>query len=77
MADEIEKWLEAQEFQVALDEKGRIVDYLEPEKKRDNKPEERVRQKTSHILHEEYGYPKSRFMRDPSTLAPIKSVLTL
>ena len=66
MADEIEKWLEAQEFQVALDEKGRIVDYLEPEKKRDNKPEERVRQKTSHILHEEYGYPKIQMAHERS-----------
>jgi type I restriction enzyme M protein len=58
MAAEIDKWLEAQEFQVPLNEKGQIVDYLEPEKTRENKPEERVRQKTTHILHEEMGYPK-------------------
>ncbi|EKF9294661.1 N-6 DNA methylase [Vibrio cholerae] len=58
MSAEIDKWLEAQEFQVPLNEKGLIVDYLEPEKTRENKPEERVRQKTTHILHEEMGYPK-------------------
>jgi len=58
MAAEIDKWLEAQEFQVPLNEKGQIVDYLEPDKTRENKPEERVRQKTTHILHEEMGYPK-------------------
>jgi type I restriction enzyme M protein len=58
MSAEIDKWLEAQEFQVPLNEKGLIVDYLEPEKTRENQPEERVRQKTTHILHEEMGYPK-------------------
>ncbi|MEZ8996416.1 N-6 DNA methylase [Vibrio sp. 10N.222.54.A1] len=58
MSIEIDKWLEAQEFQVPLNEKGQILDYIEPAKPRENKPEERVRQKTSHILHEEMGYPK-------------------
>lgn len=58
MSVEIDKWLEAQEFQVPLNEKGRIIDYLDPQVTRDNKPEERVRQKTTHILHEEMGYPK-------------------
>lgn len=58
MSAEIDKWLEAQEFQVPLNEKGQIVDYLEKDKTRENKPEERVRQKTTHILHEEMGYPK-------------------
>ncbi|HHX8647261.1 hypothetical protein EEA47_11695 [Vibrio alginolyticus] len=58
MSTEIDKWLEAQEFQVPLNEKGQILDYLEPTKPRENKPEERVRQKTSHILHEEMGYSK-------------------
>lgn len=58
MSIDIDKWLEAQEFQVPLNEKGQIVDYLEPDKTRENKPEERVRQKTTHILHEEMGYPK-------------------
>lgn len=58
MSAEIDKWLEAQEFHVPLNEKGEIIDYLDPEKSRENKPEERVRQKTTHILHEEMGYPK-------------------
>lgn len=58
MASEIDKWLEAQEFNVPLNEKGEIIDYLDPEKTRENKPEERVRQKTSHILNEEMAYPK-------------------
>jgi len=55
---EIERWVESQEYQVQLDSKGRIIDYLQPEIARENKPEERIRQKTAHILHEEYGYPK-------------------
>lgn len=59
MSAEIDKWLEAQEFQVPLNEKGQILDYLDPAKTRDNKPEERIRQKTTHILHEEMGYPKA------------------
>ena len=55
---EIEKWVESQEYQVQLDSQGRIIDYLDSDITRDNKPEERIRQKTAHILHEEYGYPK-------------------
>ncbi len=55
---EIEKWVESQEYQVQLDSLGKIIDYLNPEITRDNKPEERIRQKTAHILHKEYGYPK-------------------
>lgn len=57
MSLEIDKWLEAQEFQVPLNEKGQILDYLDPAKTRENKPEERIRQKTTHILHKEMGYP--------------------
>ena len=59
MSENFDSWLEAQEFQVPLDESGRIIDYLDPEKRRENKPEERVCQKTVKILHEELGYPKS------------------
>lgn len=55
---EIDKWLEAQEYQVQLDVNGKIIDYLDPEIRRENKPEERIRQKTISILHQEYGYPK-------------------
>lgn len=66
MSSEIDKWLEAQEFQVPLNEKGQIVDYLEPDKTRENRPEERVRQKTTHILHEEMGYPKELIAHERS-----------
>jgi len=55
---EIEKWVESQEYQVQLDSQGKIIDYLDSEITRENKPEERIRQKTAHILHQEYGYPK-------------------
>lgn len=55
---EIEKWVESQEFQVQLDSQGRIIDYLDSEITRENRPEERIRQKTAYILHGEYGYPK-------------------
>ena len=66
MSAEIDKWLEAQEFQVPLNEKGQIVDYLDPKVSRENKPEERVRQKTTHILHEEMGYPKELIAHERS-----------
>ena len=66
MSAEIDKWLEAQEFQVPLNEKGQIVDYLDPKISRENKPEERVRQKTTHILHEEMGYPKELIAHERS-----------
>lgn len=55
---DLDKWLEAQEYQVSLDSQGKIIDYLNSEIKRENKPEERIRQKTVHILHKELGYPK-------------------
>ena len=51
-------WLEAQEFELTLDSNGKIIDYLNPEIKRENTPEERVRQKIVQILHGELGYPK-------------------
>lgn len=56
--NEIEKWVESQEYQVQLDSQGKIIDYLDSETTRENKPEERIRQKTAHILHQEYGFPK-------------------
>lgn len=64
MTSEVDVWLEAQEFQVSLDEQGRIIDYLDNDKRRENKPEERIRQKTTHILHEEYGYPANQLAHE-------------
>lgn len=57
MAD-IDQWLDSQEFQIALDGDGKIIDFLEPEKSRPNTPEERIRQKMGQILHHELNYPK-------------------
>ena len=42
---------------VRLDASGRIVDFLDPSKTREDKPEERVRQEYVRTLVEEYGYP--------------------
>ena len=50
MAD-IDSWVEAQEFQITLDAKGRIIDCLDNEIKRPNTPEERIRQKMIQIIH--------------------------
>lgn len=55
---EIDSWIEAQEFQITLDSQGKIIDYLDSETHRPNKPEERIRQKMVQILHQEFGYPK-------------------
>lgn len=54
----VEGWVESQEFQIQLDSQGKIIDYLDPTIKRENKPEERIRQKTVQILCNDYQYPK-------------------
>lgn len=55
---EIDDWAEIQEFQVSLDGEGKIIDYLNHETRRENNPEERIRQKMVSIIHCEFGYPK-------------------
>lgn len=57
---EIDSWVEAQEFQITLDAQGKIIDYLDPEIRRVNTPEERIRQKMVQILHCEFDYPKAQ-----------------
>ena len=54
---EITSWVEAQEFQIALDARGNIIDYINNDIRRKNTPEERIRQKTVQILCNEFGYP--------------------
>lgn len=56
---EMEQWGQAQEYPIELDKDGRIIDFLEPEIKRENKPEERVRQRMVQVLHYELGYLKN------------------
>lgn len=56
--DIIEAWAESQDFQIKLDSKGKIIDLIDPETRRENTPEERVRQKTSCMLNKDYKYPK-------------------
>ena len=58
MAD-FDNWVEAQEFQITLDAKGKIIDFLDDSLRRANTPEERIRQKMTQIIHHELGYPKS------------------
>lgn len=55
--DVIEAWAESQDFQLRLDSKGKIIDYFDEEIRRENKPEERVRQKMACILHKDFRYP--------------------
>lgn len=55
--DVIEAWAESQDFQIRLDSKGKIIDYFDDEIRRDNKPEERVRQKMACLLHKDFRYP--------------------
>lgn len=54
----LEAWLDAQEYQVPLNSQGKIIDFLEPDRLRENTPEERIRQKTGQFLHYELGYPR-------------------
>lgn len=51
-------WSEAQDYPIKVDKDGFIVDFLDPDIKRPNTPEERVRQRTIQSLHFEYKYPK-------------------
>jgi type I restriction enzyme M protein len=55
---ELDHWIEAQEYQVQLNAEGEIIDFLDPEVTRPNKPEERIRQRMGQVLHFELGYPK-------------------
>ena len=55
----VDEWVESQEFQIRLDSEGKIIDYINPDTHRPNTPEERIRQKTSRILVEEFRYDKS------------------
>lgn len=55
---ELESWSSAQEYPVPLDADGKIIDFLDPDKRRENKPEERVRQRMLRVLHHEFGYAK-------------------
>ena len=66
MANELDKWIESQEHQVPLDGKGKIIDFLDPDTRRENTPEERVRQKMVQLLVAEMGYPKSRIALERS-----------
>ena len=52
----IEEWVESQEFYIRLDSKGKIIDYFDEEIRRENTPEERVRQKMAQILNKEFNY---------------------
>lgn len=56
---EFDSWVEAQEFQIALDARGKIIDFLDNDTRRSNTPEERIRQKMTQIIHYEMGYPKT------------------
>ncbi len=64
MAEEIsidlEQWADNQDTSIELDVHGRIIDYVDPAKRRPNTPEERVRQLLVRSLNMEYGYDLSR-----------------
>ncbi len=55
--DLIEAWAESQDFQIRLDSKGKIIDYFDDSIRRENKPEERIRQKIACSLHKDFNYP--------------------
>jgi type I restriction enzyme M protein len=56
---ELEQWGEAQDYPIQLDKDGKIVDFLDPDTKRENAPEERIRQRMVQVLHFELNYPKN------------------
>lgn len=62
-----ESWFEGQEFQVSLNSRGEITDFLDPDRSRPNTPEERIRQKITQGLVRELGY-NSSFMAHERSL---------
>lgn len=56
---EFDSWIEAQEFQIPLDARGKIIDFIDSDLRRSNTPEERIRQKMAQIIHCEMCYPKT------------------
>jgi type I restriction enzyme M protein len=54
----VQHWSDAQSYSIPLDKDGRIIDFLDPDTRRDNKPEERIRQRMAQVLHFELGYPR-------------------
>jgi len=52
---DFQSWGEAQEYPIPLNSAGKIIDCLNPDKKRPNTPEERIRQRMAQILHHEFG----------------------
>jgi hypothetical protein len=62
----VDEWVESQEFQIRLDAQGKIIDYLDNNVRRENKPEERIRQKTARILVEEFKYSKEQIALERS-----------
>lgn len=54
----VQQWSDAQSYSIPLDKDGRIIDFLDPDNRRENKPEERIRQRMAQVLHYELGYPK-------------------
>ncbi len=56
---ELEQWGEAQDYPIRLNKDGKIIDFLDEDIKRENTPEERIRQRMVQILHHELNYPKN------------------
>ncbi len=59
LSPDLDSWFDAQDYSLALDPEGRIIDFLDPEKVRPNTPEERIRQRTTQLLHFELAYPNN------------------
>lgn len=51
------EWADSQDNQIVLDNQGKIIDYIDPDVRRENTPEERIRQRITHVLNMEYNYP--------------------
>ncbi|MDE7430699.1 MAG: N-6 DNA methylase [Lachnospiraceae bacterium] len=63
---EFDSWIEAQEFQITLDSQGKIIDFLDAEIRRQNTPEERIRQKMVQIIVSELEYPRNHIALERS-----------
>jgi len=57
---DLQSWAQSQDTSIELDVHGKIIDYIDPSKHRENTKEERIRQLLVRSLHKEYGYEPSR-----------------
>ncbi|GAB4513310.1 MAG: hypothetical protein OHK0046_14020 [Anaerolineae bacterium] len=66
MTNDLDQWEKAQDYPVQLDIAGKIIDFLDSNVRRENNPEERIRQRMVQVLYHEFGYPRNQIALERS-----------